>query len=813
MGNWRRTVSRTAALLLALSSIIVTHAADPTWVPSGNMTASHQSGLPFQLPDGKVLVVGGLFDGTAADLTTNLFDPATGTWSAGPSTLFAHGNVPQAVELADGRILLTGGRYGAVDVRTSAEIFDPATNAWTATGSMQRGRAGHTLTRLADGRILAAGGWTSGGFDNTAEIYNPATGTWAFTASMSKAKWFHTATLLNDGLGRVLVAGGENYNDPAGPHFRVTEYFDPASGTWTAGPLLGTGRADHEAALLPDGRVIVIGGIHGFAVDAALASTEILDGVSWQAGPSMGEGRFHFPLAVMGDGSLLVSGGTTSNQNPQTVTAGAERYDPVTNTWTPGGIMNSLRRFHFAIGLADGRALVGGGQNGLVNLTSSEIATVVDQVAPTTTATASPVANGHGWNNSDVAVTLEATDNPFGTGVQSIQYFLPGSNNVVAGSSALVNISAEGSMTLTYHAMDVAGNLETMQALPVRIDKTAPFLPGLPNLTVFATSSAGAVVMFGIPASDNVSGIASTQISPLSSGMTFPPGTTHVTVTVVDFAGNSTMGGFDVTVNPTRPFIGVFGGTFMADGNPHPATATATQSGGSQVPGTFSFHYTPGGASAPVAAGRYSAAATFTSNSPAFTSVFPWTTMTPDPHAKSSPAVAEINGKLYVYGFDQAAGGSQSSFVPRLSIYDPASNAWTIGASPGIIRAYANAVAMNGKMYVVGGCVMSDCSFATGAMEIYDPVSNTWSSGPAMPTARFGAAAGVIGGKLYVTGGTVPWYTPTNVTEIYDPAGGWTQGPIIPTSRELPMSCRRGRRALRDGRLRARLRQRSRQSC
>jgi N-acetylneuraminic acid mutarotase len=780
---------RTAALLLVLSIGSVTLGADPTWVPSGNMIASHQSGLPFLLPDGMVLVIGGLFDGTSADLRTDLFDPTSGTWSAGPSTLFAHGNVPQAVRLADGRILLTGGRYGATDVRTSAEIFDPSTNAWTATGPMQRGRAGHTLTRLADGRILAAGGWTSGlGFDNTAEIYDPATGTWALTASMSNGKWFHTATLLNDGSGRVLVAGGENYNDLAGPHFRVTEYFNPASGTWTPGPLLSTGRADHEAALLPDGRVIVIGGIQGFAVDAALASTEILDGLSWQAGPAMTLGRFHFPLTVMGDGTLLVTGGTTSNANPQTVTAAAERYDPGTNTWVSVGAMNSLRRFHFAIELADGRALVGGGQDGSVNLASSEILTDVDTTAPTTTATPAPAANGNGWNNSDVAVTLEAADNPGGSGVQSIAYFLPGSNNVVAGTSTLVHISAEGAATLTYHATDVAGNVETMQALPVRIDKTAPFLPSLPNLTVFATSSAGAIVTFGIPASDNVSGIASIETAPLSSGMTFPPGTTHVTVTVFDFAGNSTMGGFDVTVNPTRPFINVFGGTFAADGNPHPATATATDSGGNPVAGSFSFLYTPGGASAPVAAGHYSAAATFTSSAPAFTSAFPWTTMAPDPHSKSAPAIAEINGKLYVHGFDQDAAGNQSSFVPRLSIYDPASNVWTIGASPSLIRAYANAAAINGKLYVVGGCIMADCNFATNALEIYDPAFDTWSSGPAMPTARFGAAAGVIGGKLYVTGGTVSGYTPTNATEIYDPAGGWTQGTAIPTSRELPMS-------------------------
>src|SRR5207237_10681470 len=148
-------------------------------------------------------------------------------------------------------------------------------------------------------------------------------------------------------------------------------------------------------------------------------------------------------------------------------------------------------------------------------------------------------------------------------------------------------------------------------------------------------------------ASDSLSGIASTQVSPKSSGMTFPLGTTHETVTVFDAAGNATVGGFDVTVNPARPNISVFGGTFTADGSPHPATATAKAHANNPVAGGFSFSYLPGG-SAPVAPGRYSATASFTSSDPAFTSAFPWTTMAPDPTPKNIPSVVEANGRLYV---------------------------------------------------------------------------------------------------------------------------------------------------------------------
>src|SRR5262249_43196769 len=155
--------------------------------------------------------------------------------------------------------------------------------------------------------------------------------------------------------------------------------------------------------------------------------------------------------------------------------------------------------------------------------------------------------------------------------------------------------------------------------------------------------------------------------------------------------------------------------------------------------------------------------ATFTSLDPAFTNASTWATMAPDPDAKNGPGVTEINGRLYVQGFHQDASGDQSSFAPRLSIYDPTSNTWTIGAPPSVTRAYANAVTMGGKMYVVGGCILGDCSFPSSTLEIYDPATNAWTTGASMPTARFSSAAGVIGGKLYVTGGSVPFYQPTNV--------------------------------------------------
>jgi N-acetylneuraminic acid mutarotase len=165
-----------------------------------------------------------------------------------------------------------------------------------------------------------------------------------------------------------------------------------------------------------------------------------------------------------------------------------------------------------------------------------------------------------------------------------------------------------------------------------------------------------------------------------------------------------------------------------------------------------------------------------------------WTTLAPDPIAKSSPTVVEIDGKLYVHGFSQDAGGNQGSFAPQLSIYTPASNTWSIGTSPGLIRAAASAGVINGKLYIVGGCLMSDCRIGvTDVLEIYDPATDGWSTGTPMPTPRLAAAAGVIAGKLYVTGGLLdcPPCLGTAATEIYDPAtNSWTTGAAIPHTRE-----------------------------
>jgi hypothetical protein len=180
-----------------------------------------------------------------------------------------------------------------------------------------------------------------------------------------------------------------------------------------------------------------------------------------------------------------------------------------------------------------------------------------DALAPTTTATPAPAANGNGWNDGPVSVQLTAIDEAGGSGVDVIVYALSGDTvggDIVAGDHATVLVTAEGVTTISFFAVDRAGNAEAPQTLDVRIDATAPsisFDPPSPppNLAGWHNGD----VTFAFTGHDGISGVDSiTPGSPLvidGQGVGLSR-----EVTIVDKAGNrATFASPAVAIDRTAP--------------------------------------------------------------------------------------------------------------------------------------------------------------------------------------------------------------------------------------------------------------------
>ncbi|HEY3862074.1 MAG TPA: kelch repeat-containing protein [Verrucomicrobiae bacterium] len=332
--------------------------------PGTALNTARQGSTATLLPNGLVLAAGGT-DANGVLASAELYNPATGAWTATGSMKTARAN-HMATLLPSGLVLAAGGMNAGGTPITTAELYNPATGAWTATGALTAAREYPTATLLPNGLVLAAGGLGTGNRPlSTSELYNPATGKWASSGFLHAARAYHTATLLPSGF--VLAAGGVN---ASGNSISNAEIYNPTAGTWAVTGSLNMARDWHTATLLPNGLVLAAGGIG--ASGNTISSAELYNPVSgrWTNCNPLNTAREAHSATLLPNGLVFVSGGENFAMG---LLASGELYDPLHGTWDWTCSLNTARLYHTATLLPDGLALMAGGEAARATLASAEL--------------------------------------------------------------------------------------------------------------------------------------------------------------------------------------------------------------------------------------------------------------------------------------------------------------------------------------------------------------------------------------------------------------------------------------------------------
>ena len=260
---------------------------DESWTPlSGSPSPRAVPSLAL-LDDGRVLVAGGLdYTGATSPYSSpepvnfvEILDPHTGDWQQA-AAMIQVSDKQWLFPLNDGRVMVIGALWdGSSDPTSNAEVYDPATDMWTLIASLEPQFVPLNAVQLSDGRLLVLGALSGDERQvQEARIYYPANDTWTPGSKMAHARPSATLVLLPDD--RVLVAGGEYGWGEGFPPYSTTEIFDPQTLSWSVGPDLSELRGNSSVTLLHDGRLLLAGGI-GMALDIEevypLVSSEVVD--------------------------------------------------------------------------------------------------------------------------------------------------------------------------------------------------------------------------------------------------------------------------------------------------------------------------------------------------------------------------------------------------------------------------------------------------------------------------------------------------------------------------------------------------------
>lgn len=298
------------------------------------------------------------------------FDPATGQLALVDTVSERTGAVEALIGKSPPRVILLGGEVAGAGANF-VELIDPnrplrPLNEYPD-GHLRR--IGMTATSLTDGRVIAIGGRPPPAGDPVATVTQvalvgdvPAVEDLP-RAALAQPRAGHTATRLGDDVGaEVLIVGGV---DAAGVPIGIAELFKPSQGVLanplTFAPRMIKPRSRHAAARMPDGSVLIIGGIdkdgvpvkqlERFSFDAGFEGAGTLDAALLDA-----------TVTPLPNGRFLIAGGRSTVGGPPSNTAYIARLTDTGSLVVPDtDRLGVARASHQAAALCDGTILITGG--------------------------------------------------------------------------------------------------------------------------------------------------------------------------------------------------------------------------------------------------------------------------------------------------------------------------------------------------------------------------------------------------------------------------------------------------------------------
>ena len=257
---------------------------------------------------------------------------------------------------------------------TFVELVDadqPASRRIEQIDDASLARVGLTATTLTDGSVIVIGGFeppaTNPPLPNVNEISldSGAASVRLLRALLATPRAYHSATRLGADEGApVLVAGGL---DATGAPIATAELFKPLSedfSTAFAANVMAVPRSHHQAVLMPDGSVLIIGGVDKngngvptlelFSLDAGFVAVGNLPANA---------GLVDFSATTLPDGRVLLTGGSVNPGGPALDTAFIAQLDPIDGSVDVVATdhMSVPRAGHQTSLLCDGTVLVTGG--------------------------------------------------------------------------------------------------------------------------------------------------------------------------------------------------------------------------------------------------------------------------------------------------------------------------------------------------------------------------------------------------------------------------------------------------------------------